>query len=264
MTHLQRREVLRGAIAVGAATGLALVAGAPAQASPPEGSGPGPDLPEVPGMYGDRLANELWYTYEMVFVYQATLDTRWAYKAISDAAGLRFFDMIDLYLRTRRQGTYPQAFYDRVAPARDSYAYLSRLQLDIYRQFYDRDWRSLALAFIAFGEGSLYDPRMPVDKVHTMNYGRNGAPPRNYHTWHAIIRAMTMLDIDVEEWNMVDRFVGMGWAAQSIARPITNAVNPPLDRKIALELLKQWRHRSPDEMDVAFDAFPYPVDLVGS
>lgn len=260
-TQLQRRQLLRGAVGAGAATGLALVAGAPARASTRDSAGHGPDLPPVPGMHGDRRANELWYVYEQVFAFNPTPEMLAAYAAIGEAAGGSMKDLVDVYLNTRRQNNYPHGFYDLVVPARNAYALLSTLQLDVYRQYYGRNWAALGAAFVAMGEGSLYDPRMPDGlKVHMMNYGSNGEPPESWHTWHAIIRAMTLLDIEPRKWNVVDRFVGMGWTAQSIARPVTDAVNPPLSRRTAQQVVRQWRDRSPGEVDAAFDAYPYPAD----
>jgi hypothetical protein len=209
-------------------------------------------------MHGDRLANELWYDYEQTFYYNATPEIRAAYAAVGEHAGGDVEGMFYVYSLTRKAGTYPEKFYSRVEPARDAYAYLSRLQLEILDR-YCRNERDLAHVFLRLGDGSLYDPRMPEGfKVHMMNLGPNGEPPMNWLVWHAIIRAMTMLDIDARRWNSIDRWVGLGWAAQSILKPRPEQVNPPMARKAARRLTLEWARRTPEEMDKAFDSFPYP------
>jgi hypothetical protein len=185
-----------------------------------------------------------------------------AYDAIAKAYGGSSVEGVyQVYRLTRLNNAYPAGFLKRIESARDAYALLSRLQLAIYDEWY-RGPVDLVPAFLRLGDGSLYDPRMPVGfKVHTMNYGPNGEPPMAWHIWHSIIRAMTLMDIDADRWERIDRLVGMGWTAQTLAKPVTDAVNPPLPPRDALRIARQWWAMSPEEADAAFDSFPYPAGM---
>lgn len=269
MPTLPRRQFLATVVAAATATGLGVAAGGTAaHGSPPHGAphGPhhdaerprGPKLPPVPGMHGDRTANELWYEYERIFYYEASQEILDAYQAIGEPIGGRVENLFQLYRLSRQSGTYPDSFFSRVEPARDAYALLSRLQLETLDRFYRND-RQLTMAFLYMGEGSLYDPRMPEGfKVHMMNVGPNGEPATGWHIWHATNRAMTMLGIDVDRWSTIDWMVGIGWEAHAIAQPATDAINPPLPRRVAQRVIRNWWRRSPEEMDDAFDSFPDP------
>jgi len=205
--------------------------------------------------------NELWYEYEMVFYYDPSQEIQDAYAAVGDAFGGSAEGLYNVFLLTRQAGTYPDKFYTRVAPAKAAYQVLSRAQLEILTRWCRTD-RDLARAFRLLGEGTLYDPRMADGyHVHMMNTGPNGEPPMTWHTWHAYNRAMIMLEISPERWGRIDELTGMAWAVQSIAKPQPETLNAPLDRQVARKLERHWSRLTPDELDVAFDAFPYPPDL---
>jgi hypothetical protein len=211
-------------------------------------------------MHGDRRANELWQDYNNTFKVALPAEVLEAYQAIGDIAGGAVAGVLTLYRESRQAGTYPQGFVDRVAPARDAFASLSRIQLGIFDRYYRH--RDLTRPFLYFGEGTLYDPRMPGDaKVHMIDPGPNGEPPDGWHLWHAVNRALILLNINVRRWRAIDPLVCLGWAAQSIAKPRDDAINPPLDRRAAHRLIRQWRGMSADELDTAFDSFPYPPGI---
>ena len=88
---------------------------------------------------------------------------------------------------------------------------------------------ALQVAFEHFGYGDLFDDRRPPgNKVHMMDSSGPANPPIGYHRWHAIIRAMTMLGIDADRWNAIDRLVALAWAIHAEAQPTQDADNPPL------------------------------------
>ncbi|TQS25182.1 twin-arginine translocation signal domain-containing protein [Microbispora sp. KK1-11] len=259
MTHIDRRQMLRGTLAAAAATGLSAVFAPPAQADD-DSEWLRHHLPPVPGMHGDRRANELWYVYEQTFYLQPSSEVTAAYQAIGAVAGGAIEGVLYLYRGSRQIGTYPDKFVERVAPARDAFALLSGMQLEVLHRYYQSG--HLALPFYYLGEGSLYDPRMPEGgKVHMMNTGPNGEPAVNWHLWHAIARAMMLLGTDVEAWTRIDPLIGLGWATQSVAKPLPETVNPPLRPQVRGQLIRRWQGLSPEEMDVAFDSFPYPAGI---
>ncbi|MFI7450093.1 hypothetical protein ACIBQX_21565 [Nonomuraea sp. NPDC049714] len=261
MRQPSRRALLRASVVTLGALGTGLSTTAPAFAGGYRPQPHDPEFPDVEGMRGDRRANELWYTYENVFQYQATAEIIEAYTAIGAVAGGSPEKLYPLYQRHRQAGTYPDGFIAEMAPARDAFAYLSRLQLDIYHRFYGHDRRGLTAAFVWFGEGVLFDPRMPYgSRTHMMNV-RPGQPPQNWHAWHPIVRATVFLGIDVRRWIELNRLVGIGWTIQSITKPAAGADNPYLDDRSVRDVVKMWRHASPAEMDDMFDNFPYPPGI---
>lgn len=270
MSQIDRRRLLKMTATATVAAGLGAFRSLPALAAEsdplealnsPEGIDRDRRLPHVPGMRGDRLANELWYTYEHAFYYEPTQEIQDAYQAVGEAFGSTAEQLYQVFMLTRKYGTYPQQFMTRVEPARAAYEVLSRAQLEILDR-YCRDDLKLLQAFYLLGEGTLYDPRMPEGyKVHMMNTGPDGAPPMNWHTWHAFNRAMTMLGIAPDRWNRIDQLTGLGWAVQTANKPLPDSYNRPLDRRVALSLIREWGRRTPDDMDVAFDSFPYPPGM---
>ena len=260
---LNRRQLLQVAASAAATTGLLGVDAAAASASGRPATHHPMPLPPVPGMHGDRVMNELWYEYEQVFYLQPSQEIQDAYQAVGEAFGGTAEALYEVFLLTRRAGTYPDKFYTRVEPARAAYEVLSREQLRLLDRYCRTD-RDLARAFLLMGEGTLYDPRMAEGyRVHMMNTGPNGEPPMNWHTWHAYNRAMTMLGIRPRRWHRIDQLTGMAWAVQSIAKPLPETLNEPIDRRVARSLHRTWSRMTPDQLDVAFDAFPYPPGIEG-
>ncbi len=262
MGRMDRRQALKVAITTTAVAGLGVAGVVPAYADNRDMAtlGRDPHLPDVAGMRGDRRANELWYVYNQTFRAAPPTEVQAAYRAIGEIADGSVAGVLALYRESRRSGTYPRGFVKRVAPARAAFATLSRLQLAAFGRYYRH--HDLTRPFLYLGEGSLYDPRMPGDsKVHMLDLGPNGEPTEGWHLWHAVNRAMILLGIDSGRWCAIDPLVGLGWSAQSIAEPKPDAVNPPLDRRTADRLIRQWRHRDANEIDVAFDSFPYPADI---
>nr|WP_042177895.1 hypothetical protein [Kibdelosporangium sp. MJ126-NF4]CEL12837.1 putative secreted protein [Kibdelosporangium sp. MJ126-NF4]CTQ98523.1 putative secreted protein [Kibdelosporangium sp. MJ126-NF4] len=252
MAVFSRRQALRTGLTAAAAVGLATAGGLPASAE--NGC-----FPDVPGMRGDRRANELWFSYEQTFAYQIPADVKAAYTAVDAALESVGMDLMSFYRKTRADGTYPNAYLTVVAPARDAFALLSRLQLAKLDEFYRSNRDGLAWAFLFMGEGVLYDPRMPdPNKVHMMNPFPDGRPTNAWHFWHAYVRAMTLQGIDVQRWNDLEPLIGLGWATQSLAKPRLNQINPSLDKHVQRRLIRQWDRLTPHQMDVAFDSFPHP------
>ncbi|MFF4122852.1 twin-arginine translocation signal domain-containing protein [Microbispora rosea] len=261
MRQPSRRSVLKASVVTLGAIGAGIPLSGPAFAADYNPAPRDPEFPDVEGMRGDRRANELWYTYENVFQYQATAEIIDAYTTIGAVAGGSPERLYPLYQQHRQAGTYPDGFIAQMAPAKDALEYLSRLQLDIYDRFYRHDDNGLTAAFIWFGEGVLFDPRMPYgSRTHMMNV-KPGEPPQNWHAWHPIIRATVFLGIDVMRWIEINRLVGIGWTIQSITKPQAGADNPYLDKKSVHNVVKTWRHMSPARMDDMFDNFPYPPGI---
>jgi len=83
-------------------------------------------------------------------------------------------------------------------------------------------------------------------------------PPIGYHRWHALLRAMTLLGIDADRWNALDRLVALAWAIHAEAQPVQDAHNPPLPEARLAALRAHWLALGPDQLDAAFSVFPFP------
>ncbi|TDV49674.1 hypothetical protein [Actinophytocola oryzae] len=254
MSELSRRRVLKSGLAATAAVGASVLLAPVAHAS---------EFPEVPGMRGDRRANELWYAYEMEFSYAPSAEVVAAYGELDAAAQGSPLSLLDLYIQTREQGTYPESYLDRIRRARHAFEVFSVVQLDLFDRYYPRDERALAWSFVHMGNGVLYDPRMPhPNEIHMMtmdNTSADGKTTTSWHFWHAVNRGLTLLGIDRARWNRLDRLVGLGWEVQSTTKPAVGQVNPPIACHTAERLIRRWECRTPGEMDRAFQSFPYPA-----
>lgn len=261
-TTFSRRCILRTSLAVAAGAGLGQVAAAydtPAAATSRGDDHPAPSLPDVPGMLGDRRANEFWYQLDEVFLYRPSPEVRDAVMAIFAAGGER--DLYRMWLDLVTSPAYPGNFIAMMAPVREQLRLVSELELALFDSFYHRHDPRLTRLFADFGQGLLYDPRRLADgqPVHTMD----GDPPAAYHFWHVLLRAKMVLGIDRERWREMAPRVGFAWAVQSFARPSNVEANQPLPHDAVRRLAASWLPRTPQRLDADFQSFPYPPGITG-
>jgi hypothetical protein len=207
------------------------------------------------GPAADQVASDFWFTYDDHFLFNPPPQVLAAYAALGDIDA-----PLTQFTQTRATGTFPADFRTAVEPLRAGLTTLSTEQLSIIDQFYPNDNAALQTAFEHFGCGDLFDDRRPPgNKVHMMDSSGPANPPIGYHRWHAIIRAMTELGIDADRWNAIDRFVALAWAIHAETQPTQDADNPPVGDERLAALRTNWLNRTPDELDDAFDAFPFPA-----
>jgi hypothetical protein len=263
MSHMSRRRMLGVSLGATAVAGLELLA-APATAASAASPRSCPPLPEVPGMRGNRLANEVWYQLDEVGLYSPSAEFIEAFQAVRGVLsaaypGINFEGaMTTAWIVARRGDDYPNSFLSMFEPVRDAMQVMSDVQIGVYNTYYPGNWPGLTRAMIDFGQGILYDPRHPIGaKVHMMD----GDPPPGYHTWHAFNRAFQLLDISPRYWGRFDPLVGLGWALQSTAKPVEDADNAPLPSSVVAGLARQWLKKTPEESDQAFLSYPYPPGI---
>jgi hypothetical protein len=257
-TKIPRRNVLRASLGVAAFAGAGaagMVGAAPASAD----DGWGPPLPPVPGMHGDRRANEVWYQIDQAGQDHPSQEVKDAFAAIAayvpggPESGMGYA----WWSRSKSPG-YPDNYASFLMPIKEPIEVLSRLQLNIFDTYYRPRSRGLTAAFAYFGQGVLYDPRH-TPPVHTMDL----YPPQGYPIWHAYARAMMLLGIDPDRWVQIDPLIGFAWGLQAIADADPNA-NPPFDKRVNSPLPREtiraqaryWLDRTPEELDTDFQAFP--------
>lgn len=203
-------------------------------------------------------AMDFWFTYDDHFLFHPPPEVLAAYGVIG---GPDF--PLDQFTATRQAGTYPAAFVAAVTPVRAGLVTLSTHQLAIVDQFFKDDAEGLQAAFEHFGYGDLVDDRRPPgNTVHMMDSSGPANPPIGYHRWHGVIRAMTELGVDAERWQAIGRLVALAWAVHAEAQPLQDRANPPLPLPRLTALRAHWLTRTPDELDAAFDRFPFPAPVV--
>jgi hypothetical protein len=257
-----RRQVILTSLGLVALAGTAAAGGPGAVPAQAAGGKREREFPDVPGMHGDRRANELWYSLDEATMYNASQEFKDAYTAIkSYLGGSPETALREKWFELSAASEYPHNFTSFVTPMREPLRVVSRTQLDVFLAFYGRRDPRLAEAFSYFGEGVLFDPRRaPAEQeVHTMN-SREDIPPVAYHTWHAYIRAMMLLGIDRRHWAEVAPLNGLAWAVQSVAKPAMRQINPSLPRGTVAELASRWLPRGTDRLDREFQSFPYPAE----
>jgi hypothetical protein len=269
--RLGRRDLLRTGLGAAGAAGLwAAGLGAPGPAHAAHAGGRGrPGLEPVPGMSGDRRANELWYQFDEITFYYPSDELIDAYIAVLGHIRATDGDLFPLYRDHWSVHVaapeYPHNYREFMRPLTAPLRVLSRIQLDIVDTYYRPGDPRLIRAFADFGQGVLYDPRrLPVSRpVHTMNT-TNGNPPGGYHNWHVFMQAMILLGVDVPRWRSLAPLNALAWALQSIARPSETQLNPPLPARTVAAAAAYWLSRSPRQLDRAFRSFPYPPAKLGS
>lgn len=249
------RGALGGVLGMGAVAGAA--AFAPAASGAPAAGAGGPDLPDVPGMLGDRLANEFWYQFDETTYFRQTLELKDAYAAISAYVGGNHLSGVRrAWIRTGGEPGYPETYRAFLEPVREALGVVSRAQAEVFERYYahrpDLVFRSMS----HFAQGVLFDPRRaPVQsEVHTMN----GDPPLAYHTWHAYQYGSVLLGVDRGFWSRMIPLNGFAWALQSTAKPNTREVNPPQPRSTVARIAGEWLPRGVPQVDAALLAFHEP------
>jgi hypothetical protein len=214
-------------------------------------------FPPVPGMLGDRRANEMWYQFDEVAFYNAAPEVWDTYNRIhAHVGGENFVDGFrEKWLDFSAKPEYPGNYKEFVTPIQPELTFLSNLQLTSFDKFYQPTSARFVEAFGFFGQGVLFDPRRAAieQEVHTM------FPITGYHGWHSYLRAMMFLDIDCARWARIDPVIAFAWAVQSIAQPSTHVVSPPLPQATVARLAASWLPRSPERLDHDFRSSPYPT-----
>jgi hypothetical protein len=207
-----------------------------------------------------QLASDFWFDYDNHFLFQPPPQVLQAYTVIRgvDFARSRFD-------ATRLAGTYPAAFVTDVTPLKPGLQTLSTEQLSVIDQHFAGDIGRLQRAFEHFAQGDLFDDRRPAGlKVHMMDSSGPANPPIGYHRWHAMIRAMTVLGVDADRWDAIDRLLALAWAIHAEAQPMQDTMNPRLSAARLVALRAHWLSLSPDDLDDAFSVFPFPQPVPAS
>ncbi|RSM85565.1 hypothetical protein DMH04_16710 [Kibdelosporangium aridum] len=216
------------------------------------------EFPPVPGMLGDRRANEMWYQFDEVAFYNASPEIQETYARLTAHVGVpNFVDGFrDVWLDLSAKPGYPDTYADFARPVRRELQTLSTLQLTSFDTYYSPNSTRFVDAFGWFGEGVLFDPRRAAleQQVHTM------VPITNYHGWHAYLRAMMLLGVDTARWARINPVIGFAWAVQSVANPSANTPNPSLPVGTVSALRASWLPRTPDRLDRDFKSMPYPAE----
>jgi len=252
--QLNRRQILKvplGLALLGGVGAGGVASAVPAGATTPRHL----ELPDVPGLLGDRLANEFWFTFDQTTLFDPSQEMADAlYAVFSYFPPGAEVAIYSVWVEMVKSSDYPENFISYMTPIKQPLTVLSRVQLEVFDQFYCRRDPRIIDAFSYFAQGVLYDPRHPLKPVHTMD----GQPPQGYHVWHAFMRAFMFLGIDRRRWEDFNPINAFAWAVQSVAKPSEYQVNPPLPRGTVRQLKRDWLPRRPRRLDIDFQSFPYP------
>jgi hypothetical protein len=244
----ERREILRASAALTAGAALAVGGAGAAVAASSD-----PELPEIPGMSGDRRANEVWYLLDQATLYHPTQEFKDAYYALVSLYGGGWDNtLLNTWRKMVTTATYQADFTDFVTPARGPLEVMSRVQLDVFDAVYRPGDPRLVRAFAEFAQGVLYDPR--TQALHIMT----GKPPGGYPVWHVVMRAMMFLGIDRRRWDRFAPLNAFACAVQLTADPDLEHINEPLPARTVRRLAAHWLPRGITQLDQDFQSFPYP------
>ena len=207
-------------------------------------------------------AIDFWADLDTTFKYSPSQEVQTLYLVLFSQPGspFDFSRVLKLWNHHRAAGTYPAGFVTDLLPLTASFARLAELQLQVLDNHFSENVPLEQSAFELFGQGVLYDDTRPVgDKVHLMDTGGLSNPPIGYHRWHVFARTLMLFGSDVLRWLQIDREIGLAWAIQSELKPIPDSrVNPPMAPSRLVSLRGIWLSMSADNLDIAFDSFPYP------
>lgn len=211
--------------------------------------------------YSRYLAIEFWYQFDNIFLKGPVP------KKVNDAYSIVFKEgfnhWLNLWRKNRHLGTYPKGFIDEISPLNnDKILILANMQSEIMDLYFDGDTELERRAFEDFGQGVLFDDKhwRGNDNVHKMDFsGPDGLPPIGYHRWHTFIQAIVFAGGDPDRWLTINRYVGLAWAIQSELKPGDNIPNnAELHSDRLNELRISWLKLSFEELNVAFEKYPFP------
>jgi hypothetical protein len=211
--------------------------------------------------YSRDLAIEFWNQFDNIFLKEPIP------KKVIDAYSVLFKEgfnhWLDLWRKSTRLGTYPKSFIDEISPLnKEKILVLADTQLEIMDLYFDGDLELERRAFEDFGQGVLFDDKhwRGGDNIHKMDSGDvNASPPIGYHRWHTFIQAIVYAGGNSDIWLNINRLVGLAWAIQSELKPPDGIPNNPELRSDRLnDLRTSWLKLSFEELNTAFEKYPFP------
>jgi hypothetical protein len=206
--------------------------------------------------YTPQLAIDFWIEFDNLFLDNPSAEIIQAYGQLGgdiDRPRKR-------WTAHRRNGTYPAGFVADMQSIRDPLLVLGEKQIETIDKHFQGDREAEQRAFEDFAQGILWDGRRPqTRKLHMMDTSGPANPPIGYHRWHTFIRAIVAVGGDADRWLIVDRNVSLAWAIQSLLKPVQDTHdNPPLTSDQLKKFREKWLTLSVEQLDDAFDSFPYP------
>jgi len=206
----------------------------------------------------EKTIMDFWYEYDDFFLYHPPEDVSSAMQELDPYGRL-----LDLFHYHVRNGTVETDFKTSVQKDKEAIRILSSNVLRIIQKYFDNNMELQQKAFELFAQGILFDNgndengrprREPGDKIHMMDSKVAG-----YVVWHAFIRSILLLELDVNKdaWLRMDRHVGL--AAAILAELIKKGKDPQqsddpnlnksIDDTLLNELRKVWLVFSSQDID---------------
>ena len=131
--EVSRRNALRAGMGAAAITGLLAAGAGSGIAMPHPEKNTGETFPDVPGMSGDRRANELWYRFNQETLYDQSAEIKEAYAEINGHFGGNLpLTLRETWSTMYLELDYPDNYAAFMSPAQRALRTLSRIQLGVF------------------------------------------------------------------------------------------------------------------------------------
>ena len=186
--------------------------------------------------------NQFWFEFANFFIFNRPNEVESALSRMG-----YYGKILEMWREQRRLNQYPNGFIEKIQEYKQEIEFLSTEQSKMINNHFGCNVGTEQRAFEDFGQGILFDDRMPVGyKIHMMDVipvsGTVGAT-RGYHRWHAFMRASVLLGGDSQVCLRLDRIIALGWAIQSHLKPKQDTQNNPNISEDKLhEFQNLWMH----------------------
>jgi hypothetical protein len=205
-------------------------------------------------IYSRNLASDFWYEFDNIFLWLIEED-------VNDAMG-KAGDIETLYTEHRQRGTYPNVYITEIrgnADHANSIIFLTEKQLEITNRYFENNLQGQQRAFEDFGQGILYDERLPRPKdrrIHMMDENHRG-----YRSWYIFNRTTALLNAknNIKIIHRICQHIGLASAIHSEQHPNQsdsaghNPNNPEIDPNVLKHLRDTWLSQTFDQLDTSFD-----------
>ena len=210
---------------------------------------------------------EFWYDFDNQTLWRRTQEITDAFVLAYGPLGGSLDAPASLFALSFQQPNHPTPFINALQAGRQGFLDLAEAQRRIITAHFGNDADALRFAFEDFGQGVLFDNRLPRRVTHFIHM-MDGTPADwvGYHRWHAAIRAAMVFGADAAWYGQLCRNIALAWGVQTEANPpIDRNDNPGLPAARRQVLSDFWMGVDFAELDRAFVKFkkaaPRPEDL---
>jgi len=210
-----------------------------------------------------QIAQDFWFDFDDKFHGQLSDEVIELYKVLFPSPAT--FDTLLLsWWKSRRGSDYPNNLSESLDTTnRIKIQKLAELQYKVISDYF-HDYSEIELAFINFGQGSLYDRRRsPGMRIHRMD-GESPDVYIGYYRWHVFLRVASLIEkanqVNFQKLLKLAQHVGLAWAIQVEMNPHQDDIevgedphNEQMNPNRLNDLKKVWENKGFDELDNEYD-----------